>query len=90
MREAVKDKSDRFTPGARGWALLPLLLLFRLGLRKGELARVQFEHYDGRQLTVFGKCGKVRYLPVVDGDLRLELERHILDRGPDPDEFRAA
>jgi integrase len=29
-----------------------LLLLFRLGLRKGELSRVQFKHYDGRQLTV--------------------------------------
>ena len=25
-----------------------LLLLFRLGLRKGELSRVQFKHYDGR------------------------------------------
>jgi integrase len=64
-----------------------LLLLFRLGLRKGELSRVQFKHYDGRQLTVFGKGGKVRYLPVVDDELRLELERHILDRQPDPDEF---
>jgi integrase len=64
-----------------------LLLLFRLGLRKGELARVQFKHYDGRNLTVFGKGGKVRYLPVVDRVLRLELERHILDRQPEPDEF---
>jgi integrase len=64
-----------------------LLLLFRLGLRKGELSRVQFKHYDGRRLTVFGKAGKVRYLPVVDSELRLQLERHILDRGPDPNEF---
>jgi integrase/recombinase XerD len=64
-----------------------LLLLFRLGLRKGELARVQFKHYDGRRLTVFGKGGKVRYLPIVDSGLRLELERHILDRAPAPDEF---
>ena len=63
-----------------------LLLLFRLGLRKSELARVQFKHYDGRQLTVFGKGGKVRYLPIVDDDLRLALERHILDRAPDPEE----
>ena len=29
----------------------------------------------------------MRYLPVVDSELRLELERHILDRSPDPDEF---
>jgi integrase/recombinase XerD len=64
-----------------------LLLLFRLGLRKSELARVQFRHYDGRNLTVFGKGEKVRYLPVVDQELRLELERHILDRAPGPDEF---
>lgn len=64
-----------------------LLLLFRLGLRKGELARLQFKHYDGRRLTIFGKAGKVRYLPVVDAELRLQLERHILDRAPGPDEY---
>lgn len=64
-----------------------LLLLVRLGLRKSELARVQFAHYDGRNLTVFGKGGKVRYLPVVDRQLREALERHILERGPMPDEF---
>lgn len=64
-----------------------LLLLFRLGLRKSELACLQFKHYDGRQLTIFGKGGKVRYLPVVDAELRLQLERHILDRAPTPDEF---
>jgi integrase/recombinase XerD len=64
-----------------------LVLLFRLGLRKGELARVQFAQYDGRNLTVFGKGGKVRYLPVVDSELRLALERHILDRQPDSAEF---
>ena len=63
-----------------------LLLLFKLGLRKSELARVQFKHYDGRNLTVFGKGGKVRYLPVVDEELRTALERHILDRQPSPDE----
>jgi integrase len=48
---------------------------------------VQFKHYDGRDLTVFGKGGKVRYLPIVDRDLRMELERHILDRGPSPEQF---
>jgi integrase len=64
-----------------------LLLLFRLGLRKSELAGVQFRHYDGRNLTVFGKGAKVRYLPIIDQELRLELERHILDRQPSADEF---
>ena len=64
-----------------------LLLLFRLGLRKSELARVQFAHYDGRNLTVFGKGGKVRYLPVVEREMREALERHMLERGATPDEF---
>jgi integrase len=41
----------------------------------------------GATLTIFGKGEKVRYLPVVDQELRLELERHILDRQPLPDEF---
>jgi integrase len=36
---------------------------------------------------VQGKGGKVRLIPIVDDDLRLELERHILDRAPSPDEF---
>lgn len=62
-------------------------MLLRLGLRKSELARLQFKHYDGRNLTVHGKGGKVRYLPIIEQELRLELERHILDRGPEPDEF---
>ena len=56
--------------------------MMRLGLRKSELARVQFKHHDGRHLTVFGKGGRVRYLPVVDEELRTALERHILDRQP--------
>jgi integrase/recombinase XerD len=64
-----------------------LLILFRLGLRKSELRNLQFKHYDGRHLTVSGKGGKVRYLPVVDQELRLQLERHILDRGASPDEY---
>ena len=83
-----------FTPGdaAKLIAAQPrqrdrVALLLRLGLRKSELARLQFKHYDGRNLTVHGKGGKVRYLPIIEQELRLELERHILDRGPEPDEF---
>jgi integrase len=36
---------------------------------------------------VFGKGGKVRYLPVVEAELRNVIERHILDRQPSPDEY---
>jgi integrase/recombinase XerD len=82
-----KDVLKMLAAQARRRDRVALLLLFRLGLRKSELARVQFKHYDGRNLTVVGKGGKVRYLPVVDSELRLQLERHILDRAPTPDEF---
>jgi integrase/recombinase XerD len=64
-----------------------LLILFRLGLRKSELKNLQFKHYDGRHLTVVGKGGKVRYLPAVDQELQIQIERHILDRGASPDEY---
>jgi integrase len=66
-----------------------LRLLFQLGLRKGELARVQFKHYDGfrQRLTVYGKGGRVRHVPVVDPALRLDLERHMLERQVAPGEF---
>jgi len=66
-----------------------LQLLFRLGIRKGELTKVQFKHYDGARcrLQVFGKGGKIRYIPVADAALRLDLERHILDRQADGEEF---
>jgi integrase/recombinase XerC len=68
---------------------IALQLLFLLALRKGELARVQFKHFDlaRRRLTVFGKGGKIRHVPIMDDQLRLDLERHILDRQPSPDEF---
>jgi integrase len=36
---------------------------------------------------VQGKASKVRLLPVVDEDLRLELKRHVVDRRPEPDEY---
>lgn len=66
-----------------------LRMLFQLGLRKGELQKVQFKHFDlaRRRLTVFGKGGKVRKVPIVDTQLRLDLERHILERQAAPDEY---
>jgi integrase/recombinase XerD len=81
------DVRKLLTSQARLRDRVALLLLFRLGLRKSELARVQFAHYDGRNLTVFGKGGKVRYLPVVEREMREALESHMLERGATPDEF---
>jgi integrase len=82
-----KDAAKVIASQPRQRDRVALLLLFRLGLRKSELARVQFKHYDGRNLTVFGKGGKVRYLPVVEAELRDLIERHILDRQPSPEEY---
>lgn len=68
---------------------IALQLLFLLALRKGELSRVQFKHFDlsRLRLTVFGKGGTVRQVPIMDEQLRLDLERYILDEQPGPDEF---
>lgn len=68
---------------------LALRLLFYLGLRKGELQRVQFKHFDTprRRLIVFGKGGKIRKVPIVDEALWRDLEQHILERNPSPDEY---
>ena len=65
-REALRERGLSANPA------LPLLRPRKrdAGLRKSELARVQFRHYDGRNLTVFGKGQKVRYLLIVDQELR--------------------
>lgn len=68
---------------------LALRLLFYLGLRKGELARVQFKHFDTprRRLVVFGKGGKVRHVPIVDESLWRDIETLILDEQPAGDDY---
>jgi site-specific recombinase XerC len=65
-----------------------LHLLFRLGLRKNELALVQYKHFrhDRKRLTVFGKGGTVAPVPVPD-DLRLMLADLITSEQPQPSEF---
>jgi integrase len=49
--------------------------------------RLQFQHYDGRQLTIHGTAGKIRLLPVIEDDLCLELGRYVLARRPSSEEF---
>lgn len=62
-------------------------LLGRLGLRRNELRVVQFRHVnpDTRELTVFGKGGTVKRLPVFT-DLYAQLLRERLERQAAPDE----
>jgi integrase len=66
-----------------------LRLMFEAALRKGELQRVQFKHFDlgRRRLKVFGKGGTIIDVPIPSEDLRLEIEALILERKPDPREY---
>jgi integrase len=65
-----------------------LLLMYWCALRRNELRLVQFRHIDlaNRQLTVFGKGGRVLEQNIPE-PVALELERHIQDRQAKPDEF---
>lgn len=66
-----------------------LRLLAQLGLRKNELRLVQYRHLDlaHSMITVFGKGGTVLAVPLVWADLRLDIERLILERQAQPDHF---
>jgi integrase len=66
-----------------------LQFLFRLGLRKGELTRFQFAHYDaaGQSVTIIGKAGRVRSIPIADAYLVADLVEHIRRREPKPTEY---
>src|SRR5919201_3505984 len=67
---------------------IALLLLFRLALRKSELASVQFKHFghDRRRLKVFGKGGTIVPVPVPE-EIRVELASYIALERPHPSEF---
>lgn len=58
--------------GDRRLVLMGMLAAF-CGLRAGEIARVHAEDFDGYWLTVHGKGGKERLLPIVHTDLVAQL-----------------
>jgi site-specific recombinase XerC len=66
---------------------IALQLLGRLALRRNELRLVQLKHVnpDTQELTVFGKGGTVRRLPLF-ADLYEQILRERLERGSHPDE----
>jgi site-specific recombinase XerC len=68
---------------------IALRLLLHYGIRKGTLKAVQFKHFDHqrRRLTTFAKGGKIRELPIPDRHFWLDLERHILDVGAQPNHY---
>jgi site-specific recombinase XerC len=69
-----------------------LRLLLDYGLRKGSLRAVQFKHFDHnrRRLTIFGKGGTVRQLPIPHQPFWHDLERLILDLEARPSDYLMA
>jgi integrase len=64
-------------------------LILESALRKAELAAVRFKHFDleRQRLTVFGKGGKVRSVPIVDRHFWRDLGVLQLERMPEPDHY---
>lgn len=64
-------------------------LILEYALRKSELAAVRFKHFDfeRERLTVFGKGGKVRSVPLIDDHFWRDLGVVQLERRPEPDHF---
>lgn len=54
-----------------------ILLASFLGLRVCELCKVNVKDFDGKGLTVKGKGGKTRYIPVVHDEIREMLENSV-------------
>src|SRR5262249_38695950 len=71
---------------------IALRLLLDLGLRKGALRRIQFEHFDHqrKRLTIFTKGEKVRTLPIPEPSFWMDLEHHILNVGAQPKHYLMA
>lgn len=68
---------------------LALRLLLNYALRKDELRKVQFKHFDHvrLQVTVFGKGGTVTPIPIPDQAFWHDLERLILDTQAEPSHY---
>jgi len=67
---------------------IALMLLFRLALRKSELAAIQFKHFghDRKRLRVYGKGGTIVPVPVPDF-IRHELAAYVALEQPHPSEY---
>lgn len=60
--------------------LIAASLLIDLGLRKGELTAFRLADYQDGSITVHGKGGRIRHIPVVDPVLRLTIEAEREER----------
>jgi len=59
------------------------------GLRKGEVRSLQIKHFDfdRRQLTIRGKGGKVRYIPIPDDAFWLKVGELQVEAQTGPDDY---
>lgn len=91
VRETFSESTERAVAAAQDDVRdrLALWLLFKLGVRKGSLQKIQFRHFDHvrRRLVIFAKGGKVRELPIVDGAFWLDLERLIMEAEAEPHHY---
>jgi site-specific recombinase XerC len=71
---------------------IALRLLLDYGLRKGALRGIQFRHFDHqrRRVTIFTKGQKIREVPLPHPPFWMDLERHLLDVGAQPDHYLMA
>jgi integrase len=81
--EADQERIVRACTRSRDLIAVGLILSF--GLRKGEIRNIRIRDYQDAVLTVHGKGGKTRQVPIVDPVLRLAIEQHW--QGRDPDEY---
>ena len=67
---------------------IALMLLFRLALRKSELAAIQFKHFghDRKRLRVYGKGGTIIPVPVPDF-IRQEIAAFMALERPKPSDY---
>jgi site-specific recombinase XerC len=83
-REPFPEKFVRRAVAQRhGCDRCGVVLVLLYGVRRAELAGVQFRHFDFgyRQLSLVGKGGKVRIIPIVEDEFWVDLTSLELDQG---------
>lgn len=79
---AARALTTRLGPLRTGVFRLAIVLLYTMGLRRGELLRLRVGDYDPQQRTVFirpSKFHKTRLLPLADDGAR-EMEQYLTAR----------
>jgi integrase/recombinase XerC len=86
---SLEDAAQLVNGQAEARDRLALTLMLTLALRKSEVRRIQFKHFDlgRRRLRVIGKGGKIIDVPLPTEELRLAIESLIREEKPEPNEY---